>query len=81
MRNYRYFVLFLVGACLSFVLFITNMIVYGIIKTGTGVSMIVIIVICVIGVVCIVGPLLGFLGYHVYLILTGNLELYCRENN
>lgn len=71
MRNYRYFVFFLVGVCLSIVLFIINMVVYGIIKAGTGVSSIVIIVICSVGVLCIGGPLVGFLGYHCFLIITG----------
>ncbi len=73
MRNYRYFVLFLVGTCLSFVLFVTNMIVYGIVQGGTGVSLTVIIVISAIGFVCIVGPLFGFLLYHCFLMMTGNI--------
>jgi hypothetical protein len=47
------------------------MIVFGIIKSGTGVSTIVIIVISCVGVVCVAGPLIGFIGYHCFLILTG----------
>ncbi len=73
MRNYRYFVLFLIGAALSFILFVVNMIVFGILKAGADVSRIVIIVIAVIGVVCVAGPLLAFLSYHCFLIVTGKL--------
>lgn len=80
MRNYRYFVFFLVGVCLSVVLFIINMVVYGILKAGTGVSSIVIIVISAVGVVCIGGPLVGFLGYHCFLIITGKFQLKLRKN-
>jgi len=64
-------VLFLTGSFLTFVLFIVNMVVFGIIKSGTGVSTIVIIVISCVGVVCVAGPLIGFIGYHCFLILTG----------
>ena len=79
MRNYRYFVFFLVGVCLSIVLFIINMVVYGILKAGTGVSSIVIIVICSVGVLCIGGPLVGFLGYHCFLIVTGKIFIKNKE--
>jgi hypothetical protein len=73
MRNYRYFVLFLGGVFLSIILFMTNLIVFGIVKAGTGVSSIVIIVISCVGVVFVAAPLLAFIGYHVWLIVTGNV--------
>ena len=57
------------------------MVVYGILKAGTGVSSIVIIVICSVGVVCIGGPLVGFLGYHCFLIVTGKILLKARKND
>jgi hypothetical protein len=81
MRNYRFFLLFLVGSALSFILFIVNMIVFGILKSGTEVSTVVIIVISCVGVVCIAGPLLAFLGYHCFLVITGNFLYNKRQNN
>ena len=80
MRNYRFFVLFLGGVFVSIILFMVNMIVYGILRSGTGVSTIIIILICSVAVVCIGFPIIGFLGYHCYLIVTGIFLLYMRVN-
>lgn len=71
MRNYRYFVLFLVGIFLSIFLFLTNMIAYAFIKAGTEIYIYVIVAICAVGIICVGGPTLSFLCYHFYLIISG----------
>jgi hypothetical protein len=57
------------------------MVVFGIIKSGTGVSSIIIIIICSIGLICIGGPLVGFLGFHCFIMITGKDILTQRKDN
>lgn len=67
--------MFLSGVLLSSILLIINLVVFVIVLVGIQVYVIVIIAICGVGLLCVVMPMLSFLGYHLYLILTGNPNL------
>jgi hypothetical protein len=70
-RNYRFFILFLVGVFCSIGMSILNLVVYMINLGGSSVNTTVVIIICsvVFGVIAI--PMFGFLIFHIYLSVTG----------
>jgi len=80
-RNYRFFVLFLFGVFSSMTVMMINLIVFGLKSAGSTVSIVVIIVICSVVFACIGIPIIGFLAFHLYLTITGNLHSICRQDN
>ncbi len=69
-RNYRFFIMFLVGVMSTMVILVVNIIVYIVTKTGTMDTTVVIIVGSIaVGIILI--PLFGFLIFHIYLVLSG----------
>ena len=71
MRNYRFFISFLASMMVTIVLFFVNVIVFGVVNKGNGVSQGVIITVCVLVGVCIGIPLIGFLIFHLVLVCKG----------
>ncbi len=70
-RNYRYFILFVTGVFCSLGMAIVNGIVYFITSDGSTVNPTIAIVVCsiVFGIIAI--PIVGFLGFHIYLAIRG----------
>lgn len=70
-RNYRFFILFLIGVICSVVTAVVNLIVYFLTVKGSSCDSTVPIIICsvVLGIIGI--PMLAFLVFHIYLSLAG----------
>jgi hypothetical protein len=70
-RNYRFFILFIVGVMCSICTAIINVVVFLINQNGSTINSTVAIIICsvVFGVIAL--PMLVFLVFHIYLSITG----------
>jgi hypothetical protein len=72
MRNYRFFISFLIGMFLSIILLFINVIVFFLLLFGSNVIVIIVLSICGgILALCIGGPTISFIGYHISLAIRG----------
>ena len=71
MRNYRFFVSFLGSMMITIILFFVNVVVFGMRNNSKSISKEAVIVICSLVGVFIGLPLLGFFGFHLYLVCKG----------
>jgi hypothetical protein len=71
-RNYRFFVMFLGSVVLSALTFALNIVIFAIKKSGSNMNATVIIIVCSVAVGVIAVPLIGFLLFHIFLLIRGS---------
>ena len=68
-RNYRFFILFLIGVVTSIVMLVINAIVAMLGKDSVNSTVVIIVAVCATGVIAL--PMMGFLIFHIYLTVSG----------
>jgi len=68
-RNYRFFILFLIGVMASIMMLVINAVVAMLGKDAVDSTVVVVVAVCATGVIAL--PMMGFLVFHVYLSVTG----------
>jgi hypothetical protein len=68
-RNYRFFILFLIGVVASIIMLVINAIVAMLGKDSVNSTVVIIVAVCATGVIAL--PMMGFLIFHIYLTVSG----------